>query len=91
MLTAYFSWSGNVRKIAEMINKTVGGDIFKIDPLRPYSTKYNDRVNEAKSEKASNAGPRLKSGVKDMGKYNTIFLRYPNWWSSIPMPVAAFP
>jgi flavodoxin len=25
-----------------------------------------------------------------MGQYNVIFLGYPNWWASIPMPIASF-
>ena len=28
--------------------------------------------------------------VEDMDQYDTILLGYPNWWASIPMPVASF-
>ena len=25
-----------------------------------------------------------------MDRYGTVYLGYPNWWSSIPMPIATF-
>ena len=25
-----------------------------------------------------------------MARYDTVFLGYPNWWATIPMPVASF-
>ena len=28
--------------------------------------------------------------VENMDDYDTILLGYPNWWASIPMPIASF-
>lgn len=28
--------------------------------------------------------------VEDIDQYQTILLGYPNWWASIPMPIASF-
>lgn len=36
VLVAYFSWSGNTRKIADLIHTKVGGDIFEIKTVQPY-------------------------------------------------------
>ncbi|MBQ6737500.1 MAG: hypothetical protein IJP41_03485, partial [Synergistaceae bacterium] len=32
----------------------------------------------------------LKSHVKNFDSYDIIMLGYPNWWASIPMPIASF-
>lgn len=90
MLIAYFSWSGNTKSIAEHIHQKVGGDLFEIEPVRPYSRDYNTCTDEAKKEQAEQARPELKTRVENLGQYDVIFLGYPNWWSSIPMPVATF-
>ncbi len=90
VLTAYFSWSGNTKRLAQIIHRKIGGDLFEIIPEKPYPTDYNVCVDQAKLEQQKGARPRLKGRVADMARYSTIFLGYPNWWASIPMPVASF-
>ncbi|MDR1731794.1 MAG: flavodoxin [Synergistaceae bacterium] len=90
ILVAYFSWGGNTRGTAKEIHAQTGGDIFEIEVVRPYSTSYNTVLEEAQRDQREQARPALKSHVGDMGQYDVIFLGYPNWWASIPMPVASF-
>ena len=90
MLIAYFSWSGNTRGIAEQIHQKVGGDLIEIEPIRPYSRDYNTCLEEARKDLDSQARPELKTRLDNMAQYDVIFLGYPNWWSTIPMPVATF-
>jgi flavodoxin len=90
MLVAYFSWGGNTRGIAKAIHQKVGGDIFEIELVRPYSREYNTCLDEAKKDQETQARPALKTHIADMGKYDVVFLGYPNWWASIPMPIASF-
>lgn len=37
-----------------------------------------------KKKKRKNERPKLKTEI-DIGKYDTIFLGYPNWWGDMPM------
>lgn len=90
VLIAYFSWSGNTRGIAEEIQSQTGADIFEITPVTPYSSDYNTVLDEAQRDQNQQARPELANHVEDMGQYDTIILGYPNWWASIPMPVATF-
>lgn len=90
ILVAYFSWSGNTKAVAEEIHKQVGGDIVEIVPATPYSETYSVTVAKAKAEQASNARPAISTKIADFDKYDTIYLGYPNWWGSMPMPVATF-
>ena len=90
VLSAYFSHSGNTRAIAEMIYKNAGGNIFEIVSVDPYPADYDAVVEQAKKELDTEFRPRLKTKVTDMDSYTTVFVGYPNWWGTMPRPVAAF-
>ncbi|MBU3201362.1 flavodoxin [Clostridium estertheticum] len=82
--------TGNTQVIANMINKSVGGDVFEITTVKNYPVNYKDTVDFAKQEQESNARPKLSTHVKGMENYDVVFLGYPNWWGTIPMPVYTF-
>lgn len=89
-LIAYFSWGGNTRGIAEEIRRQTGFDLFAIECETPYSDDYETVLEQAQADQNAQARPALASHVSDMAQYDTIILGYPNWWASIPMPVASF-
>ena len=89
-LIAYFSWGGNTQGIAEEIQAQTGADLFEIQMVEPYSTDYNTVLEQAQQDQNAQARPELSTHVEDMEQYDTILLGYPNWWASIPMPVASF-
>lgn len=89
-LVVFFSHSGNTRKIAEYIHHKIGGDIIELEPLKPYPDEYQKTVDLAKEEQAKKARPELKTKIPNLDQYGIIFLGYPNWWSSMPMPVYTF-
>ena len=88
-LIIYFSWSGNTRFIASQIHQKVGGDLVEIELVKPYSTDYNTCLDEAKNDQERRARPELKTKIADMDQYDVVFLGHPNWWASIPMPIAS--
>lgn len=90
VLIAYFSWGGNTAGIAEEIQAQTGADLFEITMVEPYSTDYNTVLDEAQWDQNEQARPELATHVENMDEYDTILLGYPNWWASIPMPVASF-
>ncbi|MBR6147870.1 MAG: SUMF1/EgtB/PvdO family nonheme iron enzyme [Lachnospiraceae bacterium] len=90
ILIAYFSWSGNTRGIAQEIQSQTGADIFEISPVEPYSSDYNTVLMQAQEDQHKQARPKLTGHVENMDDYDTIILGYPNWWASIPMPIASF-
>ena len=90
VLIAYFSWGGNTAGIAEKIQAQTGADLFEITMVEPYSTDYNTVLDEAQRDQNEQARPELATHVENMDEYDTILLGYPNWWASIPMPVASF-
>lgn len=90
MLIAFFSWGGNTRGIAQEIQNQTGGDLFEMELVTPYSTDYNTVLDQAQRDQNAQARPELANHVEDISRYDVIFLGYPNWWASIPMPVATF-
>ena len=90
VLIAYFSWGGNTRGVAQEIARQTGADVFEISPVHPYSTNYNTVLMEAQEDQHRQARPELSAHVANMDAYDTILLGYPNWWASIPMPIASF-
>jgi flavodoxin len=90
ILVVYYSKTGNTREMAKQIQKATGGDIFEIQVVKAYPDDYQTLVNQAKKEINAAYKPELKAKVKDIGKYDVIFVGSPNWWSTIAPPVATF-
>ena len=89
-LIAFYSWGGTTAGIAREIARKTGADVFEIKLVKPYSTDYNTVLKEAQRDQRAAARPEIANKVADMSKYDTILLGYPNWWASIPMPIATF-
>jgi flavodoxin len=81
---------GNTEVAAETIQKLTGGDLFRIDAVKPYPSDYEETTEVARQELRQNARPELSGRVGDMGDYGVIFLGYPNWWGTMPMAVYTF-
>lgn len=90
ILVTYFSHSGNTKSMAEQIQSIVGGDLFEIKTVTPYPDEYRPTTEVAKKEQESNARPELTAKVKQMASYDMIFLGFPNWWGTMPMPLFTF-
>jgi flavodoxin len=90
ILVAYFSHSGNTRIAANQIHESVGGNIFEIAAVDPYPSDYDEAVERAGKELRKQYRPKLKTKAENMESYNLVFLGYPNWWGTIPMPIATF-
>lgn len=90
ILVAYFSHTGNTKKLAEMIAEKTGGELFEIETVIPYPEDYDACVETAAKEREDNARPELLTQVEDMDKYNEIYLGFPIWWGTMPMAVFTF-
>jgi formylglycine-generating enzyme required for sulfatase activity/flavodoxin len=90
LLIAFFSWGGNTRGIAQEIQRQTGADLYEITPVHPYSTSYNTVLMEAQEDQHNQARPELADPPESIDEYDVILLGYPNWWASIPMPIASF-
>ena len=90
VLIVFYSWGGNTRGIAHEIQSQTGADLVELKLVNPYSTDYNTVLMEAQEAQHRQDRPELAVHVDNMDEYDTILLGYPNWWASIPMPIATF-
>lgn len=104
ILTVYYSrkgenyWNGSIKnlkkgnteRVAEFIQKAVGGDIFEVDSVKTYDADYNKCIQEVKAELQSKERVAVKSYLENLEDYDTIFVGYPNWWGTMPMVMFTF-
>ena len=69
---------GNTERVAEFVQKAVGGDLFEIETVREYSKDYMVCIDEAKAELREGARPELKKYPESIDQYDTIFVGYPS-------------
>ena len=81
---------GNTEVVASMIQKITGGEMFHIESVTAYPNEYQEATEVAKTELRAKARPKLTRQVENMGAYDVVFLGYPNWWGTTPMPVFTF-
>lgn len=81
---------GNVAKIAGWIQTRTGGDIFSIITVNPYDSDYSKCLARANQERKADARPALTKKVSNLDKYDTVFLGYPNLYSSVPQAMYTF-
>lgn len=81
---------GNVEYMANVINKTIGGNLFQIKTEEDYPLNHETLVDRAAQEQDDNARPVLSTHVENIDAYDTIFLGYPNWWGDMPQALYTF-
>jgi flavodoxin len=81
---------GNTEVVAKIIQEITRGDLFHIEAVHTYPEDYTETTEVAKEELRTSARPKLSGHVETMASYDRIFLGYPNWWGTMPMPVYTF-
>lgn len=81
---------GNTEQAARILEKITGADMFKIEPVQPYSKDYNICISQAQEDQLRNARPELTHYPESIDQYDVIYLGYPNYWGTMPMQVFTF-
>ncbi|WP_235370103.1 flavodoxin [Pseudoflavonifractor phocaeensis] len=81
---------GNTEIAAQLLRELTGADLFKIEPVQPYSKDYNECIAQAQEDQRRDARPELKSCPNSLDGYGTVYLGYPNYWGTMPMAVFTF-
>lgn len=93
-LVAYFSATGNTKKIARAIAEVTEATLFEIVPQMPYSKSdldYNNSNCRANKEcQDTNFRCPIKNKIPDIKDYDTIFLGFPIWWGKAPSIIQTF-
>ncbi|WP_292815828.1 flavodoxin [Methanobrevibacter sp.] len=78
---------GNTEVIAEYIQQETGADLFKVEAAVDYPEDYMKCIDIAKKELESDARPEIKQSLESIDEYDTIYIGFPNWWGTLPMPM----
>lgn len=79
-----------LRLLPSRTTSQLGVEAIELVCEEPYSTDYNTCLDEAQRDQNQQARPALTTHIEDMDRCGTVYLGYPNWWASIPMPIATF-
>lgn len=74
---------GNTEVLAEYIRDITGADLFKVEPMYPYSNVYAECVKEAEERIHTHNAPILKS-IPDLSSYNVVYIGSPIYCGSMP-------
>ncbi|MCI8913687.1 hypothetical protein D1646_07180 [Pseudoflavonifractor sp. 60] len=72
--------------VAQMIQSKVGGDLHAIIAAEPYPADF-DQVRDINHQENSRA---ISSTVENMEQYDTVFIGYPVWATTLPQAVRTF-
>lgn len=82
--------TGNTELLASILQKLTDADSFRIEPQEDYSTNYYRCIDEARQDLQRSHCPPLKCFPDSIAPYDVIYLGYPNYWGTMPMPVVTF-
>ena len=76
--------------IAEKIQARTGGEMFKLEPEKPYPSSYEECVKRSKIEDQYNERIPYLHPLSSLDEYDVIYLGFPCWWRTYPRIVATF-
>ncbi len=96
ILVVYFSATGSTERVAQTIAEAVGGDLFALAPVEPYTdedldwTADGSRVNREHDDESLRTIELVSTAVEGWDEYDTVFIGYPIWWGIAAWPVNGF-
>lgn len=89
-LVLYYSFSGNTKRIAKLIQNKLKCDILEIETVVPYTGSYNSIVEQGQREVNSGYMPEIKTMDIDLNSYDKIILGSPVWWYTFAPAIKTF-
>ena len=81
---------GTTEYVANMIQREIGGDVHLIETVDTYTADFEELRDVNHDEMNSNYLPELKESDLDIAQYDTVFIGYPVWATSVPQAVLSF-
>lgn len=89
-LVVYFSYTGNTKRIAELIQKNLECDILEIKPVIPYSNDYQKVVDEEQNNSSIDKIIEIEKINVDLNNYDELIIGTPVWWYSMAPAIRTF-
>ncbi|MFF1259527.1 flavodoxin [Streptomyces sp. NPDC058321] len=81
---------GNTQYVAQLIGQRTGSELFRIETAEKLPRDHGALEDVALAWQDANERPKLKSKIRNIKDYDTIFIGYPIWWYEMPMPIHTF-
>lgn len=84
-LVVYYSATGTTERVAKIIAELTNAHLLELEPVEPYTDEdlnYSDSNSRVmKEHNSENPHTPLKNAVvKDLDKYENIYIGAPHWW-----------
>lgn len=89
-LIVYYSYGGNTRQIARMLQEELVCDAVELQMAVPYEGSYDEIVDQGQREVERGYMPELLPLEKDVSEYDAIALGMPVWWYTFAPAVKTF-
>lgn len=92
-LVAYFSATGTTQSIAEKIAEETSGTMYEIVAEDPYTAEDLDYYSGGRADREQadpTVRPAISGSVKNIEKYDVVFLGYPIWHGQAPRIISTF-
>lgn len=89
-LIVVYSYSGNTRRVAQLLQDMTGGDLLEIDNRRDYAGGMAAMAAQTRIERATGLLPSLDVELPDIGKYDRILIGGPVWSYTVATPLSRF-
>lgn len=81
---------GTTEYVARLIQENVGGDLHLIQTQEPYPLDFDELRDLNHSEMADGYLPALVESNLNISQYDTVFIGYPVWATTVPQAVFSF-
>lgn len=92
-LVAYFSASGNTENLAANLAKAADADLFRIEPVEPYTEadlKWTNPLARCNREKIGKKLVPIDKRVDNWDEYDRVFIGFPVWYYGAPNIIETF-
>ena len=89
-LVVYYSYSGNTKKVVDMIKEKKNFDVLEIKPVNDYSDDYQKVVDDEEAKMDMNEIIEIKDINVNLDYYDRILLGTGVWWYKITPAIRSF-
>lgn len=89
-LIVYHSYTGNTKRIAESIQKSLNCDILELKPKLPFSENYQAVVDEYQNNSIKDKEIEIDEITINFEEYSDVILGSPVWWYTVTPVIATF-
>lgn len=94
ILVAYFSATGTTEAVAKQLAEVTGATLYEIKPEVRYTDAdldWRDASSRSSVEMKDPASrPAIVKDLKDLEKYETVYIGFPVWWYTAPTIINTF-